>query len=190
MGFLPAWLNPFDVLIAFAMIAGVALGFIRGLLRMAFSVIILYIATVMAMSFYVPVGGFIRRMIPAFSEAASETLAFMLLLILIAVLLHFLLNRTYKETEWPGVRQIDQLGGMVFGFLATTLWIGLVLVGIDFILGTPSPGGEAARSTLKTSFYNSNLVPIFFRFLPIAFATLKPWVPRGRLPEIFQVRPF
>lgn len=189
MGFLPSWFNPFDVLIALAMIAGVALGFVRGLLRMAFSVIILYVATVVAMTFYIPLGGYIRRLLTRMSPAASEGLAFAIILIVIAVVLHFLLGRTYKNLEWPAIRQIDQLGGMVFGFLTVTLWIGIVLVAIDFVLGTPTPGVEMTRQSLIFQFHSSYLIPIYYRVLPIAFATLKPWVPRGHLPDIFSLRP-
>jgi len=188
MGFLPAWVNPFDVLIALSMIAGVALGFVRGLLRMAFSVVILYIATVVAMTFYISLGAYLRRILTRLSPSASEGVAFALILTLLAVILHFVLSRTYKNLEWPAVRQIDQLGGMVFGFLAVTLWIGIVVIAIDFVLGTPTPGVETTRQTLIFQFHNSRLIPIYYRFLPIAFATLKPWVPKGNLPDILNLR--
>ncbi len=53
---LPSWLNPLDILIGFALLAGVAWGFVRGLVRMALNLLILYIATVLAMTFYPTVG--------------------------------------------------------------------------------------------------------------------------------------
>jgi hypothetical protein len=101
-----------------------------------------------------------------------------------------LFSRTYKDTEWPGIRQIDQLGGLIFGFLVSALWIGLALIGIDFILSTPALGGEVVLGGMKSYFRASNLIPIFYKFLPFAFATLTPWVPKGRLPEIFSLKPF
>jgi uncharacterized membrane protein required for colicin V production len=189
MQFLPSWLNPFDVLIALAMLAGVALGFVRGMLRMVFAVVVIYVATVLAMTFYVPLGKFIGRILTGASKTSTEAIAFILILIVAAVILHFLLSRTYRNTEWPGLRQIDQLGGLVFGFLVTTLWIGLALVGISFILGTPAPGTEVARGNLIYYYRTSVLIPIFYQFLPVAFATLKPWVPKGKLPDIFSLRP-
>jgi uncharacterized membrane protein required for colicin V production len=190
MGVLPSWVNPFDFLIAFAMLVGVALGFTRGLLRMAFAVVIIYVATILAMTFYIPAGGFIRRILTTMSRSATEAISFLLILILSAVILHFLLSRTYKNTEWPGIRQIDQLGGLVFGFLVTALWIGMALVGINFVLSTPTPGAEAAQGNLIYYYHTSALIPIYFRFLPIAFATLKLWVPKGKLPDIFALKPF
>lgn len=190
MGFLPSWLNPFDFLIAFAMLVGVALGFVRGLLRMAFAVVVVYIATILSMTFYSPLGGFIRRVLTTMSKAATETIAFVLILIVSASILHFVLSRTYRNTEWPGIRQVDQLGGLVFGFLVTALWIGLTLVAISFVLGTATPGAETARNNLVFYYNTSHLIPIFNRFLPIAFATLKPWAPKGQLPDIFALRPY
>jgi len=188
MGFLPVWFNPFDALIVMGVVVGVALGFSRGLLRMAFSVIILYVATVVAMTFYVPLGGYIRRVLLQLAPEVSEGMAFALILIVTAVALHFLLSRTYKNLAWPAVRQIDQLGGMVFGFVAVTLWIGIVLIAIDFVLGTPAPGVQMTQQSLIFQFHTSRLIPIYYRFLPIAFATLKPWVPRGNLPDILKLR--
>jgi uncharacterized membrane protein required for colicin V production len=189
MGFLPSWLNPFDFLIGFAMLAGIALGFVRGLLRTAFAVVVLYVAAVLAMTFYIPLGHFIRRILTTMSQSVTEAIAFLFILVASAALLQFLLSRTYRDTEWPGIRQIDQLGGLVFGFLVTALWIGMALVGINFVLGTPTPGAEAARGGLVYYYRTSSLVPVFYRFLPLAFATLKPWVPKGQLPDIFSLRP-
>jgi uncharacterized membrane protein required for colicin V production len=188
MQFLPSWLNPFDVLIAFAMLIGIVIGFTRGLLRMLFAVAIIYLSTIVAMTFYTTVGGFIHRMLVSISLSGAQALAFLLLLILSAVILHVLSRRTYKNTEWPGIRQIDQLGGLIFGFLVTTLWIGLALVGVNFILSTPTPGVEVAQTNLIRYYHTSTFIPIYFRFLPIAFATLKPWVPKGQLPAIFSLR--
>jgi uncharacterized membrane protein required for colicin V production len=189
MGVLPSWLNPFDVFIALGLLAGILLGFTRGLLRMAFAVVVLYISTVLAMTFYVSLGKFIGRIFPGMSIHSREALAFVLILLLSAGILQFLLSRTYKNTEWPGIRQIDQLGGMVFGFFVTVLWISLALIGIGFVLGTPAPGTQVVQGNLTYYYNTSSLIPMFMRFLPIALATLKPWVPQGKLPDIFSLRP-
>jgi uncharacterized membrane protein required for colicin V production len=189
MGFLPTWLNPFDALIAFALLVGIALGFIRGLVRMGLGLLILYVATILAMNFYGPLGGWIRYLTGyRLVEAGSEVVAFLFILIVLTVGLSFLLKRTYRDTEWPGIRQVDQLGGLVLGFFLTTMWIGLALIGIAFVLGTPVAGSDALRQNLLLQFRSSRLIPIFYKFLPIAFATLKPWIPRGQLPEIFTFR--
>jgi uncharacterized membrane protein required for colicin V production len=189
MGFLPTWLNPFDVLIAFTLLVGIALGFIRGLVRMALSLLVLYVATIMAMNFYVLLGGWIHYLSGyVLADPTSEVIAFLFILIAVAVGLSFLLKHTYKDTEWPGIRQVDQLGGLVLGFFLTSLWIGMALIGVAFVLGTPGAGSDSFRQNLILQFHSSRLIPIFYEFLPVAFATLKPWIPRGQLPDIFTFR--
>lgn len=191
MEFLPRWLNPFDILIIFALLIGTTMGLIRGLLRMSLGLLVIYIAAILAMNFYIPLGRWLRYLTGnRASVVVGEAIAFLLILAIVAIVLHVLLRRTFKDTEWPGIRQIDQLGGMTLGFILTALWIGLTLVGLAFVLGVPGVGSDAFRQNVLFYFQRSALIPIFYRFLPHAFATLKPWIPRGRLPEILTFRLF
>lgn len=187
MGFLPAWLNPFDVLIAFALVAGTALGFVRGLIRMALSLLVLYIAAVLAMTFYDEAGRLLRYMF-GLPEAISQALAFLLILILTTTLVNFILRRTYRDTELPGLRQVDQLGGMVIGFFLSIIWIGFAILALAFVLAMPVTGESSLHLNLLSYFNNSNLIPIFYALLPIMLATLKPWMPKGLPPDIFALR--
>lgn len=187
MDFLPTWLNPFDVLIVFALLGGVAVGFIRGLVRMALSLLVLYVAAVLAMTFYVSLGEWIDYIF-AMPQSITQGLAFLLILVLTTVVVNFALHRTYKDTELPGIRQIDQLGGMIIGFFLTCIWIGFSILVLAFFLDTPVTGGEVFRQSLRSYFLSSHLIPIFYQFLPIALATLRPWMPKGLSPEIFTFR--
>ena len=103
------------------------------------------------------------------------------------ITLNFILRRTYRDTELPGIRQIDQLGGMIIGFFLATLWIGFSILAIAFILGAPVDEASSLRLNLINYFQSSNLIPIFYAFLPIALATLRPWMPKG-LPDLFVFR--
>ena len=187
MGFLPAWLNPFDVLIALALLGVAALGFVRGLIRMALSLLILYVAAVLAMTFYVKLGNLLSLMF-GLPLTVGQGLGFLLILIVVTAALNFVLHRTYRDTELPGLRQIDQLGGMVIGFFLSAIWIGLSILVIAYVLGTPVTGEDGFRLNLIGYFQGSKLIPIFYQFLPIALATLKPWMPKGLPPEIFIFR--
>ncbi len=187
MDFLPSWLNPFDFLIAVALVGGVALGFVRGLVRMALSLVVLYVAAALAMVFYPRVGTWIFQM-SGLPVPVAEGLAFLLILAVVAILLNLLLHRTYRNTELPGLRQVDQLGGMVVGFFLTVVWIGLCLLALAFMLGTPVGEEGTTRVSMIGYFQSSNLIPIFYRFLPVASATLRPWMPKGVPPELFTFR--
>jgi len=184
---MPSWLNPFDILIGFALIVGVVWGFTRGLVRMAISLVVLYLAVVLAMSFYGRVGQWIIYLSgEAVAEAPAQLTAFLFILIVFTTLVTLVINRAFKDTELPGIRQIDQLGGLVLGFVLAATWIGLVLVGLTFILNVPGVGSDAFRGNILRYMRTSLLVPIFYDVWPIVLATLKPWMPRGELPEIFR----
>jgi uncharacterized membrane protein required for colicin V production len=186
MALLPSWLNPFDAIIVFALLAGIALGFIRGLVRMVLSLLILYLAVVVAMTFYVTAGGWLTYFVAgAFSRSTGEAVAFALIVVLMAALLNFALHRTYKDTELPGVRQIDQLGGMVVGFVLASVWVGLALVALAFVLSATDTAGGALRRNMVFYFDASALIPVFDRLFPILIATLRPWMPKGLPPRIF-----
>jgi uncharacterized membrane protein required for colicin V production len=186
---MPSWLNPFDILIGFCLIVGVIWGFTHGLVRMALSLVVLYLAVVLAMSFYVQVGKWIVYLSGGgLIQGAAELTAFLFILILITTVVNFALGRAFKETELPAIRQIDQLGGLVLGFLLAASWIGLTLVGLTFVLNTPGVGSDAFRANILGYMRSSLLVPIFEDVWPIALATLKPWMPKGELPPIFGFR--
>jgi uncharacterized membrane protein required for colicin V production len=186
---LPSWLNPLDILIAFTLLAGIAWGFVRGLVRMALNLLILYVATVLAMTFYPTVGSWIGFVFGDYlGESALEVTAFVLILVLTTIILNFIVSRTYKDTELPGVRQIDQLGGMLIGFVVISTWIGLAIVALAFVLSATDTAGSGLRDNVMMFFRSSRLIPIFYRFLPIVLATLRPWMPKGLPPEIFSFR--
>jgi uncharacterized membrane protein required for colicin V production len=187
MDFLPSWLNPFDVIILLALLAGTAWGFIRGLVRMALTLLVLYVAIVLAMSFYRLFGWFIGNIF-GMPQELNEALAFVLILVAVVVVANFVISRTYKDTELPGVRQIDQLGGLLLGFLVVSLWIGLAILVVAFLLSMEVEGAGSLRLNILGYFQSSFLIPIFYRFLPVAFAAFRPWVPMGQLPEIFTFR--
>ena len=187
MAAVTSWLNPFDVLIVLALLAGVALGFVRGLVRMALSLLVLYLAAVAAMTLYVPLGQWLRY-VARLPMSISQGLSFLFILALVSFAINFILRRTYKDTELPGVRHLDQLGGMVIGFFLSVVWIGFSLLIIAFFLGASLGQGADLQQVMVGYFRQSSLIPIFYRILPVTLATLRPWMPKGLPPDIFTFR--
>jgi membrane protein required for colicin V production len=186
MANLPAWLNPFDVLITLALLAGVAVGFVRGLVRMILSLLVLYVAAVLALTLHRTAGNWILYIF-SLPGNVSQGMAFLLILVLTWLIISFVLRRTYKDTELPGVRQIDQLGGLVVGFFVTCVWIGFAILIIAFLLRTPVSDEPTFQTNLTAYFRSSALIPIFYELLPIAVATLRPWLPKGLSPDILSL---
>jgi hypothetical protein len=56
------------------------------------------------------------------------------------------------------------------------------------VLNTPGVGSDAFRANVLGYMRSSLLVPIFSDVWPILVATLKPWMPKGQLPDIFTFR--
>lgn len=185
MGLLPAWLNPFDVLIGFAMLGGAVWGLIRGLVRPLLGLAVLYIATIVAMTFYTRLGRWLAFLGGQQPDESLEAIAFLLILVLTAMPLNFGLSRTYQDTELPGIRQVDQLGGLAIGFLLAAVWVGLSIVAIAYVLRAPIEVGGGLRQNVDGYFHTSRLIPVFYRFLSVALATLRPWMPKGQPPAIF-----
>ena len=121
-------------------------------------------------------------------NAIDEALAFLLILLLFTLVVNFALNRAYKDTALPGLRQIDQLGGMVLGSVLVSVWVGLAILALAFVLAATSETSSGFWHTLSYYFTRSTLIPIFYRFLPLAYATLRPWMPKGLPPDIFGKR--
>lgn len=179
-------INPFDVIIALALVAGLVLGIVRGLVRMALSLLVLYVAAVLALTLHVPFGNYIRFLF-GLPRQLSLGAAFLIILILASALINFILRRTYKETELPGVRHLDQLGGLIVGFFVTSVWIGLAILVLGFFLSASIASGQTP-SAVVSYFQRSAMVDMFYRFIPVVLATLRPWMPKGLPPELFTTR--
>ena len=107
---------------------------------------------------------------------------------MVSITINFILHRTYKNTELPGLRQVDQLGGMIIGFFLASIWISFAILALAFVLGAAVGEGGGVTGNLIAYFQTSYLIPIFYQFLPVALAALRPWMPKGLPPEIFTVR--
>lgn len=183
---MPTWLNPFDILIIFGVLLGVGLGFIQGLVRMLLSLAVLYVSAVLGLTFHRSLSNWIIYIF-GLPESLSLGLAFLLIVIVVSTVINFVLRRTYKDTELPGIRQIDQLGGLIIGFFIACVWIGLAILVLAFFLQASDVQNTGLQQNLLAYFRRSALVPIFYDFLGIALATLNPWMPKGLPPKLFRI---
>lgn len=158
---------------------------------MALNLLVLYIAIVLAMTFYVELGyRFALIFSGALAQSVTEIIAFVVILVVMVAILTFVVGRTFKNTELPGVRQIDQLGGMVIGFVLICTWIGLAIIAIGFVLSATDVGESSLRTNMLHFYSSSFLIPIFYKLLPVVLFTLRPWMPKGLPPDVFSQRFF
>lgn len=171
-----AELTWFDMVIIIALVVGVFAGFTQGMIRYVLNSIAVIVSFVLAAQLKGPIIdllGFWR----AFTAEGRELLVFILLFIGFVVASFFVIRAMYHRTRLPIVRQLDELGGAVFGLIFVALLIVFHLLVYDSYFQT---GGEAGGWV--ESYYdamNASVLVQFFRelIIPTAGFLARPFVP-------------
>ncbi len=190
----------FDVLIVLALAGGTAIGFIRGMVQQILGLVYIYISIALAILLYQPIGsvfGFISG--GALSPSAMHSLGFVTVLLLAVTTFGFMGREWHKSLEHPIIARVNNLGGLIFGFITACVWISLAITLLSFAAQTPwssptrsgftlaeAPPWEGLRLFVANQLTSSPLVAVFADLLPYIFATLRPLSPGG-LPDILKV---
>jgi uncharacterized membrane protein required for colicin V production len=165
-----------DLAIILVLAIGVFAGFTQGTIVYVLNSLALLVAFVVAAQLTEPILDLLSFWV-AFTPEGRELLVFMLLFVGLSVTAWLVIYATYRRTRLPIVKQIDEIGGAIFGLLYVALFISLHLVVLDsFFLG----GGEATG--WLAGYYeelNSSLIIGFFRetIIPVAGFVMRPFVP-------------
>ncbi len=177
-------MNWFDLVLVVLVLVGVIVGYIQGLLRQLTGLLALYIGLVMASYFHGAVERWIDFFAPKMADVAQESLAFLGILALVYVTLHWLGRQAFPETRLATLGFLDQLGGMVIGFLVVGVQIGVGVLILRFLSGVSWIGGDTVRLAFVQAIEASPLVLAFQTYLAFVARTLLPWLPAG-LPTFF-----
>ena len=166
----------FDLVIILALVAGVFAGFTQGMIRYALNCLAVIVAFVLAAQLKGPIIellGFWR----AFSPEGRELLIFIILFIGFVVAGFLVIRALYHRTRLPIVRQLDEIGGAVFGLLFVALLISFGVVVLDSFF----EGGGQTGGWVKTVYdaLNDSVIIEFFRatIIPFAGFLVRPFVP-------------
>jgi uncharacterized membrane protein required for colicin V production len=179
-------MNWFDFILVGLVLVGVIVGYMQGLLRQLTGLLALYIGLVMAAYFHGAVERRIDFFVPKMADVAQESLAFLAILALVYVALHWLGQQAFPETRLAALGFLDQLGGMVIGFLVVGVQIGVGLLIFRFLSGVSWIRGDTVRLAFAQAIEASPLVPTFQTYLAFVARTLLPWLPAG-LPAFFRL---
>lgn len=166
-----------DLVIILALVVGVFVGFTQGMIRYVLNCVAVIVAFVLSAQLKGPILdllGFWR----AFSPAGRQLLVFIILFVLFVVVGFIVIRALYRRTRLPIWRQLDELGGAIFGLLFVALVITFHLLVYDsyFIVGDEAAGGwvQAYYETL-----NESVLVQFFRdtIVPSAGFMARPFVP-------------
>ncbi len=171
-----ARLNWVDLAIILVLAGGVFVGFTQGMIRYVLNAIAVLVAFVLAAQLKGPILELLRFW-TAFTPEGRELLVFVLLFVGFVIAGWFAIRALYRRTRLPIAKQLDELGGAIFGLIFVAMVISFQLVVYDsFFRGGGETGGWVA------SYYdalNSSLIVAFLRetVIPTAGFLARPFVP-------------
>ena len=168
-----SWL---DLVIIAILAAGVFAGFTQGMIRYVLNAVAAIVAFVLAAQLKGPLFDLLGFW-GAFTPQGRELLIFVVLFVGLVVAGWFMIRAFYRRTRLPIIRQLDELGGAIFGlvFAALVLVFHLVVFDSFFRTGGETGGWVAAYYDAM----NDSLIIQFLRetVIPTAGFIARPFVP-------------
>lgn len=168
-----------DLAIIVVLAVGVFVGFTQGMIRYVLNVLAVIIAFVLASQLKGPLFDLLGFW-QAFREDVREFILFLVLFFGLVIAGWFIIRAFYKRTRLPIARQLDEIGGAIFGLLFAAVLITFQLLVMDSIFAgqaerVPSVGGLQAYYNAL----NDSLLVEFFRdtIIPTAGYLARPFVP-------------
>jgi uncharacterized membrane protein required for colicin V production len=177
-------LNWFDLVIILALVGGVFAGFTQGMIRYVLNSLAVIVAFVLAAQLKGPIIDLLRFW-RAFTPEGRELLIFILLFVGFVIAGFFVIRALYHRTRLPIARQLDEIGGAIFGLIFVAMLITFHLLVYDsFFMG----GGETEGWV--ASYYealNGSVLVQFFRdtIIPTAGFLARPFVP-GEIADLLR----
>ena len=165
-----------DLAIIAALAVGVFAGFTQGMIRYVLNAIAVIVAFILAAQLKGPMVDLLGFW-EAFTPAGRELLIFNFLFIGFVIAGFFVIRALYHRTRLPIVRQLDEIGGAIFGllFVALAITFGLLVLDSFFVPGNETGGWVAALYDTM----NESVIIEFFRstLIPTAGFLARPFVP-------------
>ncbi len=195
--------NYLDYLLVLILFIGALWGLLRGAGKLLIGLFSLYVGLVTSLLLYQPLANFFRNILQKMSVSGSQSLAFVFLLLVSVNALSFLTRylstppeerkrkkkSDLQEAVTAGGRRfltgpLNQLVGLLVGFLVTIVWISLILAVFQFAVKSGWPAANDARVAIQAQLGASTLVPVFGEALNRIYWSVSIWVP-GEVPSVF-----
>jgi uncharacterized membrane protein required for colicin V production len=125
-------MNELDVILIFIILVGIAVGLLRGVIRVIIGTIGIYFTVVITGYAYGPIGdtlsGALGRLGLAISTTGAHTFAYIVLVIALTVAVELISRATFEETRIRVTPALDRVLGGLFGVFYGALWASLFLV--------------------------------------------------------------
>ena len=171
-----------DIVLFQILLAGMAIGMFRGVIRQIFSVLILYFGVILAGYSYGWASSLVGSAV-SHPGALANSAAFVMLLVALVAGLEVAVHSTHGTFEWKRLGGLNQLGGMLAGFIWAGLVTSFILMALSFAIESGSWGpAERTRQVLSLATDQSVLVMIYRNAFPVFLNALAPWFPGGLPP--------
>ncbi len=172
-----ARLSWFDLVIILILAGAVFAGFTQGMIRYVLNALAVIVAFVLAAQLKEPIVDLLGFW-QAFTRDGRELLVFILLFFGFVIAGFFAIRAFYRRTRLPVARQLDEIGGAIFGLVFAAMVLTFQLLVYDSFFRA---GGEAGGWV--GSYYdalNDSLIIEFFRetIIPTAGVLARPFLPQ------------
>lgn len=184
-------MNAIDLLFILLLLAGLALGFFQGTIKLLVAIISFYVAIILASLYFQFVGNFFRQRFHSSLEVGQIT-AFATILLFSFLLLTIAGLYTFRYAKMPASLDfIDRIVGSVLGLALGALFLGMLAILLQGLFVDRDVAGSVTFPIVNSLQHNvrgSFLVNFFGnQILPLIYASVRPVLPRES-EFIFRVR--
>ncbi len=160
------------------------LGFARGFVLQAISLLALYLGLVVASAYQPAVSRFIARLLGPTDTLVRDSVVFMLIVLAVWGLINLAVRFGFQEASLRFGGTLDRLVGLILGLIAGFFWALVITMALSFMTSVPWPNYNAIREFIRAGIARSFLVPLIITTVPFVAQLVSPWV-SGYLPPIF-----
>jgi len=168
-----------DILLMLIVMGGLVVGWVQGLWRQGMTLASFLAALILATYLQVFVSDWFGFISPGTPALFRGTLAFLLLVGVIATSLDVAGRRLFPETKLAVLGIFDRLLGILVGFLTVCVQVSVAVLVFKFLARVSWPFGEGLRLLLVRGIDSSALVPVFYQILVSLVGTVGPLLPEG-----------
>lgn len=184
-------MNFMDIVYILLLLAGLALGFFNGTIKLAVTIIAFYVGIILASLYFQTVGNFYRTQFGSSTDVAQIT-AFASILLLAFLLLTVAGLYTFRYARLPASLDfVDRIVGTLLGLGLAALVMGMISILLRdlFVFRNVAASIDLPFMIFLQNNIRSSFLVAFFgtELLPLIYGTLEPILPQ-EADIIFRVR--
>lgn len=172
-------MNWLDVVVGLLFAAGLAGGYLQGLIRQALSLGATLCGLILATYLHVPLAAFFDYIFPGMRAITAETTAFLISAVVLISTLEAVQRKAMPDTHLLAIGVFDRIAGAMVASVAVSLQLGVAFLILQFLLTLRWPVGETIRLLLTGAQESSLLVPGFLSLVVTLIAVVGRLLPEG-----------